>query len=410
MLDIQFIRDNAEAVQKNAENRGMSIDIQQLLNVDQELRTQTHELNELQARRNTIAKELQSGAEQSSELVEEGKQLKKQIAAHEQNVQVRQKELEALLLEVPNMSHPNTPIGASDADNKQVRTWGEIPDPSLTPLDHVELGKRNDLIDFETGAEVSGSGFYYLKNAAALMEMQLMNYAMQWCSQRGYTPMLTPDMVRPEVITGAGFNPRSNEETQIYSIEGQNLSLIATAEIAVGGYFKGRTFKKGELDQPQRVAAFSHCFRTEAGAYGKESRGLYRVHQFSKVELFVVCTPEQSDELLEEIVGMEEEILQHIQLPYRVVEVCTGDMGAPAYRKYDIEAWMPFKKEYGEVTSASNCTDFQARRLNIKFENKKGKKEFVHTLNGTAMVSSRMPLALIELNQQPDGTVALPTF
>jgi len=411
MLDIQFIRDNADAVKKNANDRGMDVDIDLLLELDSQLRNHTKIVDDKRAERNENGDKLKSVEDKKSDeakkVIAEGKSLKVEIADLEVEVEKVREEYNALMMDVPNMSHPETPLGKTDEDNKELSTWGDIPKID-NPLDHVELGKKNDLIDFERGAEVAGSGFYYLKNDAAMFELDMVNFGMKFCVENGFTPMLTPDMARKEIIVGAGFNPRSDEEKQIYDIEGEDLSLIGTSEITVGGYFAGHVFKKGELDEPKKIVALSHCFRTEAGAYGRTSKGLYRVHQFTKVEMFILSKPEHSDEMHDHLLDMEEKIIQHIGLPYRVVDVCTGDMGAPAYRKYDIEAWMPFKNGYGEITSASNCTDFQARRLNIKYVTEDGKKEYIHTLNGTAVVGSRMPLAVMENNQQPNGTVQYP--
>ncbi len=235
----------------------------------------------------------------------------------------------------------------------------------------------------------------------------MVNYAVAVASGEGFELMITPDLAYKSVLEGTGFNPRG-DETQIYNIEGTELSLIATSEISVAGYFQKHIFEKDALEKPKKVVAISHCFRTEAGAYGRESKGLYRVHQFTKVEMFIFCKPEDSASMHEELLRVEEKIMQGLELPYRVVDICTGDLGGPAYRKYDIEAWMPFRNDYGEVTSTSNCTDYQSRRLKIKYVTDEGKKEFVHTLNGTAIVTSRIPIALLENNQQKDGSIKIP--
>jgi seryl-tRNA synthetase len=311
------------------------------------------------------------------------------------------------MMQIPNLTHPDTPIGKDDSENKEISRWGESTQFDFEPKDHVTLGTTLGTLDFEAGATVAGRGFYYLKNDAALLELALTNYAMDVCIQAGFTPMITPDLARREILEGTGFNPRG-AETQIYNIENTDLSLIATAEIPVAGYYRDHTFAAGELDQPKKIVALSHCFRTEAGAYGRESKGLYRVHQFTKVEMFIFCKPEQSAELHEELRTIEERIMQGLKLPYRVVDICTGDMGAAAYRKYDLEAWMPFRNDWGEVTSTSNCTDFQARRLNIKYIDANGDKQLVHTLNGTAAAMSRTPLAIMENYQQADGSIAWP--
>jgi len=292
---------------------------------------------------------------------------------------------------------------------KVIKRWGEPKQFDFKPKDHVALAEALDLVDFEAGAAVAGQKFYFLKNEAALLEIALVQYAMTTLVKHGYTPIITPDVARAEVLEGIGFIPRG-PETQIYSIENTDLCLIATAEITLGGMHRNQTFDEEQL--PRKYVGLSHCFRTEAGAPGRDARGLYRVHQFTKVEMFAFCAAEHSDALHEEILGIEEEVFQGLGLPYHVIDTCTGDLGGPAYRKYDLEAWMPGrgqKGEYGEVTSTSNCTEFQARRLNIRYRPKAEKKaRYAHTLNGTAVAVSRAIVAILENYQQSDGTVLIP--
>jgi seryl-tRNA synthetase len=411
MLDIKFIRENAEAVQENAKNRHVDVDVARLLQLDEQVKTARQEIDTFRTERNSNAEELKNTADKKSgpahELIARGKELKAKIAELEEGIEKEAAELRTMLMAVPNMTHPDSPLGKDDSENKELRVVGEKLSFDFEPKDHVTIGEEKDLIDFERGADVAGSGFYYLKNESALLELALVNYAMDVCSSEGFEPMITPDVARPEVLEGTGFNPRG-DETQIYNLEGQDLSLIATAEISVAGYFKDHVFKRGELDEPKKIVALSHCFRTEAGSYGRESKGLYRVHQFTKVEMFVFCKPEDNERMHEELLAVEEKIMQGLELPYRVVDICTGDLGGPAYRKYDLEAWMPFRNDWGEITSTSNCTDYQARRLNTKFENDKGKKELVHTLNGTAVVGSRVPITILENNQNADGSIDIP--
>jgi len=408
MLDIRFIRDHAAEVAENARNRKSSVDIDRLLALDDQVKEYTLALDTARAERNTIAAQIpKSLPEEKAQLIDKGQKLKKDIAEKEASLESVRAEYTSLLMLVPNMTHPDSPIGKDDSENKEIQRFGQPTAFAFTPKDHVDLGKALDIIDFETGADIAGRGFYFLKNEAALLELALVQYAISLCRKHGYTPMLTPDLARNDVLLGAGYQPRGNE-TQIYTIEGTELSLIATAEIPVAGYYRNHVFAPGELDTPKKIVAISHCFRTEAGAYGKESRGLYRVHQFTKVEMFAFCKPEDSESLHQEIRSIEEEITQGLQIPYRVVDICTGDLGGPAYRKYDLEAWMPFKNDWGEITSASNCTDFQARRLNVKYEDASGKKAFVHTLNGTAIALSRMPIAILENFQREDGSIAIP--
>ncbi|PIW37187.1 MAG: serine--tRNA ligase [Candidatus Kerfeldbacteria bacterium CG15_BIG_FIL_POST_REV_8_21_14_020_45_12] len=412
MLDMQFIRDNAEAVAENAKLRNMPVNVQVLLELDERYRNHLQIADALRAQRNDNAERLNKIQDKSSmeaqEIIALGKGLKTKLAEVEAELAEINSELTPAKLSVPNMTHPGVPVGSDDAGNGQIAQHSEPTRFEFEPKDHVALGQELDILDFDRGSAVAGAGFYFVKGAAALLEMALVNYAMEVCRSEGFSPMITPDLAYQEILEGTGYNPRG-DETQIYSIEGTDLSLIATSEIALAGYYKDHTFAAGELDEPKRIVAVSHCFRTEAGSYGRESRGLYRVHQFTKVEMFIFCQPKDSDKMHDEILRVERKIMDGLELPYRVVDCCTGDLGGSAYRKYDIEAWMPFKNDWGEVTSTSNCTDFQARRLNTKYVTDSGKRELVHTLNGTAVVSSRVPLAIMENYQQADGSIKIPT-
>lgn len=411
MLNIKTIRENSDTVQENAQNRHVQVDVNRVLELDEKVKKARQEIDLLRAERNSNAEKLKNTADKKSveaqESIARGKELKIKIAELEENIEKEAAELQQLLMQIPNMTHPDSPLGKDDTQNKELRIVGTPTTFDFEPKDHVTIGEEKNLIDFERAAITAGSGFYYLKNESALMELALVNYAMDICRTEGFEPMITPDLARHEVLEGTGFNPRG-DETQIYTIDGQDLSLIATSEISVAGYYKDHLFEKGELDTPKKIVALSHCFRTEAGSYGRESKGLYRVHQFTKVEMFVYCQPDDSEEQHQELLRIEEKIMQGLGIPYRVVDICTGDMGGPAYRKYDIEAWMPFKNDWGEVTSTSNCTDYQARRLNTKFVNDEGKKELVHTLNGTAIVGSRVPIAILENFQKKDGSIEIP--
>jgi seryl-tRNA synthetase len=282
---------------------------------------------------------------------------------------------------------------------------GQKPNFKFRPKDHLEIAEKLDLIDFERGAKVAGQKFYYLKNEAVLLEFALINYAFDILTKKGFIPYLTPDLVKDEIIEGAGFTPRG-PEAQIYYIEDLNLGLIATAEIALAGLYSEEILREENL--PRKLAGFSHCFRREAGTYGQASKGLYRVHQFSKVEIFIYCLPEDSDKMHQEILKIEEEIFSSLKIPYRVVDCCTAELGGPAYRKFDLEAWFPGENRWGEITSTSNCTDFQARRLGIKVKRKNGKTQFVHMLNGTAVAISRALIAILENYQRKDGSVEVP--
>jgi len=409
MLDPKFIRDNVDEVQANIRHRNVDASAERVARLYDERNDAIKELESLRARRNDNAKKMkqQLDGDERAALIEEGKRLKAQIPELEQKV----KDIEANLNEeagrIPNMSHPEAPIGSTDADNAELKRVGTPTEFPFEPRDHVTIAEALDLIDFETATKVSGTKFYYLKNEAVFLEFALSRYAMDVLVKHGFTPTITPDIAREEVARGIGFNPRG-AESNIYTLEGEGTCLVGTAEITLGGYHADSILDADSL--PIRMAGFSHCFRREAGAAGQFSKGLYRVHQFSKVEMFVYCRPEESEKIHDELLAIEEEIFQGLEVPYRVVDTCTGDLGGPAYRKYDIEAWMPGRGEtgdWGEVTSASNCTDYQARRLGVRFREDKNRR-LVHMLNGTAIAVSRAIIAVLENHQQEDGSIRIP--
>ena len=412
MLDRKFILENIEAVKQNCIHRNVSIPVDKFVELELGRKMLQQELEKFQSEANAVSKSI--GKAQSEEerniRKEQGRILREGIANTKKTINELELGLEEIQRLIPNMSHPDAPIGAYDSANIRL-ALGKTPIPTFdfTPLDHVVLGEKLDLIDFEAGARVAGAGFYFLKNEAVLLELALQRYAVDVLIQAGYTPTTTPDLARNEILQGTGFTPRG-PETQIYSIDGTDLSLVATAEIPLGGMLAGQTVDAAEL--PIRLCGISHCFRTEAGAAGRASRGLYRVHQFTKVEMFAFTLPEQSDVMHQEMLELECKIFDGLGIPYQVVDTATGDLGGPAYRKYDLEAWMPGRGnggEYGEVTSTSHCTDYQARRLNARYKVKgeKGTK-YLHTLNGTAIAISRALVAILELYQQKDGSVSVP--
>ena len=411
MLDINYIRENLDAVKANCENRNVTADVDEVIRLDDDRKRITAEAQVLQQRANEVSKKVKQAKskEERDPLIQEGRELRDQITQIEEKRKEVEDQRDAVIFTIPNMTHPDAPVGKQDTDNKVIKTWGEPTKFDFEPKDHIALAEALDLVDFESGSSVVGQKFYYLKNEAALLEIALIQYAMQHLVSKGYTPIITPDMAKVDVLEGVGYIPRG-PETQIYSIANTDLCLIATAEITLGGMHRDKILDMSQL--PQRYVGLSHCFRTEAGAPGRDARGLYRVHQFTKVEMFAFCTPETSEDLHLELLAIEEEIFQGLGLAYHVIDTCTGDLGGPAYRKYDLEAWMPGRGdagEYGEVTSTSNCTDFQARRLNIKYRAPDKKKaQFVHTLNGTAVAITRAILAILENYQQADGTVKIP--
>src|SRR5262245_52267113 len=411
MLDAQFIRDHLDLVKTNCKNRNVTADVDRVVQLDDERKRLVHETQVVQQRQNEVARLTKNEKDKAKrdELIQEGKSLKEKVAGMEKQVKQADADLRAVLLTIPNMTHPKAPVGTTPEDSKVIERWGEQRKCDFKPKDHVALAEALNLVDFEAGSAVSGQKFYFLKNEAVLLELALVQYAFDTLLAHGYTPVITPDLARQEVLEGIGFMPRG-PETQIYSIENSDLCLIATAEITLGGMHRDKIIE--ELDLPQKYVGMSHCFRTEAGAPGRDTRGLYRVHQFTKVEMFAFCAPDQSEGIHLELLRIEESIFQGLGLPYHVIDTCTGDLGRPAYRKFDIEAWMPARGqggEFGEVTSTSNCTDFQARRLNIRYKSPQFKgTRFVHTLNGTAVAVTRALVAILENNQQADGSVVIP--
>ena len=407
MLDLRFIRENPEAVVENCENRGVVADVGLVVGLADRRSELIQELNELRQRQNQLAKAV--GGERDPEarenLIADSRRTKELIPEREVELAAVEGRLREEMLKIPNMTHPDAPIGKDETENVEIRHEGGIPDFGFEPRDHVELGELLGVVDFEAGTKVAGSKFYFLRGDAVLLELGLVRYALDMLIKRGYEPTITPDLARDEALIGTGFIPRG-PETQIYSVEDSDLSLIATAEITLAGSLAGEILDEEKL--PLRLAGLSHCFRTEAGSHGRASRGLYRVHQFTKVEMFAFTAPEQSEAMHEEILSIEEEIFQGLGLPYRVVDICTGDLGGAAYRKYDLEAWMPGRNAYGEITSTSNTTDYQARRLAIRYRKNGGRPQLLHTLNGTAIAVSRTLIPLLENYQQEDGSVLLP--
>ncbi|QEL13892.1 serine--tRNA ligase [Limnoglobus roseus] len=414
MLDANFIRDNLDAVKANTKNRNAKADVDAVVRLDAERKSIQKQADETKAKQNELSKSFQkTPKEQQAALREEVSKLKEQVTGFDAKLKEVEEALRAAILPIPNMTHPGAPVGSDPTANVVVNKVGEPTKFDFKPKDHVELVEALDLADFEAGVKVAGAKFYFLKNEAVLLELALVQYAMQKLVKHGFTPIITPDLAKVDVLEGIGFAPRDNAETrQVYTIADSDLCLIATAEITLGGMHRDEILDEAKL--PLKYVGLSHCFRTEAGAAGRDTRGLYRVHQFTKVEMFAFCTPEQSDALHEDIRKIEEEIFTGLGLPFHVIDTCTGDLGGPAYRKYDLEAWMPGRGpdksgEYGEVTSTSNCTDYQSRRLNIRYRpsGQKGTK-FVHTLNGTAVACTRAMIAILENYQQADGTVIVP--
>lgn len=411
MLDPRSLQERRDEIALSCRARRVEADVDGTIALHErvnELRTALNEANRLRNEHQKAGKQ-KLDAEAREAHTAEGRRLKEAVAKHEDALRDGEAALEAALRQLPNYLHPESPRGGEE-DFRLIETVGAPRNFDFPARDHLALANDLDLVDFERAAKVSGQKFYYLKREAALLEVALQRFALDRLLPEGFIPVATPDLARPDVIEGLGFNPRG-EETQIYSIADHDLCLIGTAEITLGGMYADSILQEEEL--PLKLAGISHCFRTEAGSHGRESKGLYRVHQFTKVEMFVFCRPEDSEAQHAELLRIERGIFDALEIPYRVIDIASADLGAPAYRKFDLEAWMPGRGEggeYGEITSTSNCTDFQARRLKIRFRRggDKKKNELVHTLNGTAISNARAIVALLENHQQADGSITIP--
>lgn len=401
MLDIRFIRENVDLVQQSADKKGYRVSIHDLLSSDESRREVQQKVDDLRARRNTIAQTIKGGRP-DQELIEEGRRLKTELAELEDHARVIEESFRSQIEAIPNIVFDDVPLGG-EADSVEIRRWGE---QSTGAIDHLEFAAKRDWVDFERGAKVAGAKFYYLKGELALLENALMQFALAKIQEHQFTYMTVPHMVNQRTMTGTGFAPRTSDQSDEYSIEGEDLSLIATAEISLTGYHADEIIDEAKL--PLLYAGYSPCYRREAGAAGKHTRGLFRVHQFNKLEMYAFTTPEQSREVHEKILSIEEEIWQSLGIPYRIINIAAGDLGAPAAKKYDIEYWSAVDGHYRELTSCSNCTDFQARNLNIRVRRGTGDIEVLHTLNGTAISLARALVAVIEHYQNPDGTLRVP--
>ncbi len=396
MIDINILRNNPQKVKDGVAAKGYDPAlVDKAIAADIAWREILARVEVLRARKNKAAKECDTEA---------GKIIKNELAALRQKLAESEKNAISVLGQIPNLPDENAPRGVGEQENVEIKKWGEAKEFDFEPKDHLELGQNLDLLDFERGAKVTGSQFYFLKNDLVRLEFALIQFGLEFLSEKGFKLICTPDLAKSRYYLGTGYNPKG-DEAQIYEIKDTDLGLIATSEVTMAGYHADEVLPKKDL--PLKYAAISHCFRQEAGAYGKYSRGLYRVHQFTKLEMFAYTEPSESAKMHEEMLAIEEEIMQKLAIPYRVLEMCTGDLGAIAAKKYDIEAWMPGRNDYGEVTSTSNTTDYQARNLNIKYRDG-DRNEYVHMLNGTALVTSRIPIAIMENYQNKDGSIAVP--
>jgi seryl-tRNA synthetase len=403
MLDIKFIKENSDLVEKNNASRNVKIDLKKMVDLDEQRKTLQTETEGLRNERKKISKTKPTDVE-----IIEMRKLGDKLQQMEEQLRPLENQIAEMLYQIPNLNHASTPIGKDETKNKVMETVGEMPKFSFEPKQHFDVLTAKDLIDCEAGAKVSGSRFYYLKGKLALLERAIIEYGLQKAVTRGFELILPPILVRERAMFGTGFFPADKNEIYKVNPGEDDLYLIGTAEVPLITMHDGQTFNKKDL--PKKYCSITPCFRREAGSYGKDKNGILRVHQFYKVEMVVFSEPEKSWEMHEEILAIEKELFNDFRLPYQVVNICSGDLGFPAAKKYDLEAWLPGQKKYREMTSASNTTDFQSRRLNIKYKKIIDDKEInalVHTLNGT-MVTDRAMIAIIENYQQEDGHIIVP--
>jgi seryl-tRNA synthetase len=402
MLDINFIRNNKELVEKSAKEKNYKgVKIDEVIKLDDERKAILQDVETLRKERNETAAKMKGG-KPTPELITKGKEIKDNLAVEEAKLTEIETKVKDALKTIPNIILDDVPLGPEE-NSVEVAVWGE---KKKEGVDHLDYALSRDWVDFDRGAKVAGSKFYYVKGGLALIENALVQFGIKKVTEHGFTLMDVPDMVSSKVLEGVGFAPRSSEQSDEYYIEGEDLAMIATAEMPITGYHMDEIIDEDKL--PLFYAGFSACFRKEAGAAGKYNRGLFRVHQFNKLEMYAFCVPEQSREIHEKIRAIEEEIWQEIGIPYHIINIAAGDLGAPAAKKYDIEYWSPVNQKYQEITSCSNCLDFQARSLNIRVRRKDGRVEVLHTLNGTAVSLARTMVALLENFAQPDGKFKVP--
>ena len=403
MIDVNILREAPDELKANLARRSAEIDVDRLVELDEAVRLVRRNAENARADQRVLGKQIATASDADRpEIIERAGLLADEYKRLSAEADALEAEFDALWVTVPNLSHDSVPTGESDADNVEIKQWGTPRVFDFEVRDHQDLGEALGIIDVAAGAKVSGSRFAYLKGQAVLLELGLVRWAMELLSAEGFTPVIPPVLVREEALYGTGFFPGDQE--QVYSVGADDLFLVGTAEVPLAALHADEILT-GDL--PIRYAGFSTCFRREAGTYGKDTRGIFRVHQFDKVEMFSFCHPDRSWEEHEFLFGMEERIVQALELPYRVVNVAAGDLGSSAAKKYDIEAWIPSQEAYREITSCSNTTDYQARRLKIRTKDDESNR-IIHTLNGTAVAVGRTILAIMENHQQADGTVLLP--
>lgn len=407
MVDIKLIRENPEQFQKACNDKGIELDIQEIISIDDQRRALILESEELRAEQNKASKQIpQLQGEEKENMLSEMKALSEKVSSKKEELSKVEEKYMALMLQAPSPALDVVPIGKDDTENVEIKKWGDIPKFDFEIQDHVALGEKLDIIDIPRGVKISGSRFYFLKNEGALLEMAVLKYTLDKLVSKGFSPFIVPNLVRYDAMMGTSYFPGGEE--QAYTMEKDELFLIGTSEVALTSYHSGETFDESEL--PKRYCGISPCYRREAGTYGKDTHGLYRIHQFQKVEQVIVCKndPEESAKMHKIILENAEEVLQDLKLPYRVVDVCTGDMGQGQVYKNDIETWMPSRESYGETHSCSTFWDFQARRLNMKYKDAEGNKHFCHTLNNTCIASPRVLIPILEMYQNADRSVTIP--
>ena len=400
MIDPQLLKTNIEAIEENIRKRDLDIDLDKLKLLDESRRALKFESEKLRAEQKKLGKEIASASEKEKViLLEKAEKISDKVKSLSEETQQKDEEFFDAWIKIPNIVNSSSPVGKTDEDNKEIKKVGE-PKNIKNPMTHLEIGENLGLIDVERASKISGSRFSYLFGDLVKIQFNLVSYTLNKLSEKGFNPTIPPVLVRENALFGTGFFP--DDSDQVYEVQNDDLFLVGTSEVSLAALHTDEIIDIKNL--PLRYAGYSTCFRREAGTYGKDTSGIFRVHQFDKVEMFSFCDPEKSNEEHEHILTIEEEILQDLEIPYRVVDVCTGDLGASAAKKYDIEAWIPSQQKYREVTSCSNTTDFQARRLNMRTKNEDG-NTILHTLNGTALAVGRILIALLENNQQSDGSV-----
>jgi len=407
MLDIKFIRENPKLIKEAAHKKHIDFDVEKFLKIDDKRLELLRTVEEMRARQNAASDNIARlrDKKEKDEIIKGMKKLKEELSEKEEELKKLEKEWKELMLEVPNIPEPSVPEGKTDADNTEIRRWGEIPEFDFTPKNHIELMENLNLVEFERGVKVSGFRGYFTRGEAAILSLAVIQFTLEELVKKGFEPFIAPSLVREESFLGTGWLPQGKEE--VYKTQ-DDLYLSGTAEVSMMGLHTDEILK--EEDLPKTYVAFSPCYRREAGSYGKDAKGLYRLHEFMKVEQIVLCRAdhEESVKWHEEITKNAEEVMRALKIPYRVVINCGGDLGLGQIKKYDIEAWVPSEKRYRETHSSSYFHDFQSRRLNIRYRDTNGKIQFVHSLNNTAIATPRILISLLENYQQKDGTVKIP--